>query len=807
MFGTDNFLPLTFYLTPPYRLPVTDTRFSMYGFNGTPSVMFDGTVSSVGGLGSGSMYTNYLPLYQARAATPSPLVVASSYTIAGDQATVTTIVTVDQAMPAGTNQVQFYVTLADLHNHAYMVVSTLAAQNLGIATVGQQVTIERTFTVAAGWEHDNLRIVALVQNLGSEEVLQAALAAPDYKANIVIDCEPDGVGAGWTLTGPYGVLAAGNGDRTLDAFYAGQFSLQWQDVTFWTGPAPGTMVQTVAEGGQLVFSGQYSDGPLAAAVAVPGGATDPARGVSMIDWDGDGDLDLHVLNEGAADNLLRNDGGVFTAAGSGPILDTGAGCSSAWADFNGDGKLDVYIGRNGQANLLLVGDGNGGFTPANAFGVDNAGQARTVAWVDYDRDDILDLYVVNSGGANVLLKGLGDVGGGLHLWATQSNGAGDPGNGRGLAWADVDFDGRLDMYVVNSFAANVLLRNTPLGFTNISTGTGIDDGGNGAGAAWGDLDNDGDWDLYVANDGTADRLYRADSFDSYNLVLGANLGDRGHAQGVVFADLDNDTRLDLYVARSAEPDLMLIGDGAGGFARAPVGWPEADSGSKGVACGDIDGDGDLDIFVTRDGAPNVLFENVIATTNHWFAVRLHGTAGNPGAIGARVEITAAGVTQMRQLTGGGGYLGMDGGPAHFGLGTATTVSELRIVWPDGTVQAAGPLAGDRLLDVTYGQAVAAVGDPVPAAANRLGAPRPNPFNPQTTIDYVLAADGPVRLEVFSVDGRRVAVLVDGPQAAGAHSATWRGRDDAGRGMASGTYMYRLTAPDGEVLNGRMALVK
>ena len=109
--------------------------------------------------------------------------------------------------------------------------------------------------------------------------------------------------------------------------------------------------------------------------------------------------------------------------------------------------------------------------------------------------------------------------------------------------------------------------------------------------------------------------------------------------------------------------------------------------------------------------------------------------------------------------------------------------------------------------MTYGQAISAVGDPVPAAVNRLGAPRPNPFNPQTTIEYALAADGPVRLEVFSVDGRRVAVLVDGPQAAGSHSATWQGRDSAGRAVASGTYMYRLTTPDGEVLSGRMALVK
>ena len=407
MFGTDNFLPLTFYLTPPLRLPVTDVRFSMYGFTGTPSVMFDGTTSSIGGLGSGSMYSNYLPLYQARAATPSPLVIESSYTIAGDQATVVTTVTVDQALSAGTKQVQFYVALADYHAHPYLVMTTLNSQTLGVTAVGQQETIERTFTVAPGWEHENLRIVALVQNLGTEEVLQAALAAPDYKANIVIDCEPDGVDAAWTLTGPFGVLAAGNGDRSLDAFYAGEFSLQWEDVAYWTGPAPGTMVQIVAEGGQLVFTGQYSDGPLAAAVATPGAPAAATRGVSIVDWDGDGDLDLHVLNEGSADDLLRNDGGTFVAAGSGPVLDPGDGCSSAWADFNGDGNLDVYVGRNGQANLLLAGDGNGGFAPVNVYGIDNAGQARTVAWVDYDRDDILDLYVVNNGGANVLLKGHG----------------------------------------------------------------------------------------------------------------------------------------------------------------------------------------------------------------------------------------------------------------------------------------------------------------------------------------------------------------------------------------------------------------
>ncbi|MBE0565416.1 MAG: VCBS repeat-containing protein [Krumholzibacteria bacterium] len=807
IYGADKVVPLTFYLTAPYRIPVVDQRWGMYGFSGTPSVMFDGQLQSVGGAASGSMLATYQPLYLNRAAVASPVLVAASYTIIGEQATVTTTVTVDGSLPAGTNQVHTFVALAQEHGNTNMVMAALPVRNLGVGGLGEQEVIESTFTVAPAWEQENLRIVILVQNLQSEEVLQAAVAVPDYKAAIVVDCEPDGVGAGWTITGPYGLLAAGTGDDSMDTFYAGEFTLVWQEVPYWTRPAPGSFTQTVGEGGQIVFAGVYTDGPFAAPAALPGAPAAAGRGVSLIDFDGDRDLDLHVVNQGAADLLLRNDGGGWTAVGSGGVLDAGAGTSAAWADFNGDGHLDVYVGKSGEANLLLAGDGDGGFAPVNNFGAGDLGQARTVSWVDYDNDGRLDLYVVNNGGANVLLKNLGDVGGGLYIFSAQSNGANDPGNGRGAAWADIDFDGRLDVYVTNYSGANVLLQNTPIGFSNLAQTSGLDDLGNGTGAAWGDYDNDGDWDLYLANDGGADRLWLADAFNAYNLVLGGNLGDRGRGRGVVFADLDNDTHLDLYVARNGEPDLVLMGDGAGGFTRAPVGWPEADLGSTGVACGDVDGDGRLDVFVSRDGAAGALFLNTMQHGNHWFAVRLHGTAGNPGAIGALVQVTSGGVTQMRQVTGGGGYLGMDGGPAHFGLGTEAYVSELRITWPDGTVQTTGPLQGDRVLEVTYGQQVAGVGDPVPAAVNRLAAARPNPFNPSTTIDYALATGGRVRLEVFSVDGRRVATLVDAEQAAGPHSATWQGRDAAGRAVASGTYVYRLTAPDGGTLTGRMALVK
>ena len=87
----------------------------------------------------------------------------------------------------------------------------------------------------------------------------------------------------------------------------------------------------------------------------------------------------------------------------------------------------------------------------------------------------------------------------------------------------------------------------------------------------------------------------------------------------------------------------------------------------------------------------------------------------------------------------------------------------------------------------------------------LGQNYPNPFNPSTIIPYELAAAAQVRLEVFNSIGQRVATLVDGEQPAGAHRAQWNGTDAAGRAVAAGVYLYRLTA-DGASQTGRMVLV-
>jgi flagellar hook assembly protein FlgD len=88
----------------------------------------------------------------------------------------------------------------------------------------------------------------------------------------------------------------------------------------------------------------------------------------------------------------------------------------------------------------------------------------------------------------------------------------------------------------------------------------------------------------------------------------------------------------------------------------------------------------------------------------------------------------------------------------------------------------------------------------------LGIAAPNPFNPQTTISYSLGAAGDGELAIYDLAGRRVKTLVSGYVDAGQHEAQWGGRDEQGRRVASGVYLYRLVAGD-FVETRRMVLLK
>ncbi|MBK7771635.1 MAG: M6 family metalloprotease domain-containing protein [bacterium] len=623
--------------------------------------------------------------------------------------------------------------------------------------------------------------------------------------SVSIAIQPAGLPAPWRLEGPNGYLETGTGDAGLLVSDEGDYTLTWLPVPGWSSPAPSVVTATVsATGTPPAFVGVYTNPPFVTAGGGSVGDTGAGRGVTLVDVDNDGDLDIYICNRGSANRLLRNDGGLsFTDIATGLLADAGPTMSAAWADMDGDGDQDVYLTRDLQANFLLANDGTGVFTNIAQYGVEDAGAGRAAAWCDHDGDGLLDIFLVNNGTASQIFRSLGNIGFGVFTFFPQVIAAlQTAGAGNAATWADSDGDGDQDVYRVMSWQANQMVLNAG-GTAYFNSGL-MANGSSGQAAAWGDLDNDGDLDLYLVNDGQADVCYLNEGA-YFSTLEGPALGDAGPGRGLAMADLDNDGRLDIYVARFNAPDLLLFGDGAGGFTASYL--PAVATGpTTSVACGDIDGDGGLDLYLSRDGQANVLLRNAIVSRGHWLHLDLAGKAPNLEAIGARVRVVAGGVSQLREVSAGGESLAQHARRVAFGLGASTVADSVIVRWPDGTRTVRVAVAADQVLSIAHG-IVSAVDLPTAGpAVTVLHAPYPNPFNPATTVSFELAQAGPVELAVYALDGRRIATLLTGEFAAGHHQAVWQGQDDRGRAVASGSYVCRLQAGAQQMVR-RLMLVK
>jgi hypothetical protein len=455
--------------------------------------------------------------------------------------------------------------------------------------------------------------------------------------------------------------------------------------------------------------------PFVDATSGPLGDAGRGRGMAWGDYDNDGDLDLYLANYGGANKLLRNDGGAFVDVTAGPLGDTGNGQGVAWGDYDNDGDLDLYLANSGGANKLLRNDG-GAFVDVTAGPLGDTGNGTGVAWGDYDNDGDLDLYLANRGGPNRLFRNDGGT------WVNVAGAVlGDTGDARGVVWGDYDDDGDLDLYLVNQGTTNKLFRNDGGSFVD-ATAYPLNDAGNGYGAAWGDYDNDGDLDLYVSNYGSANKLFRNDGSDKFVNVTGGPLGDTGNGEGVAWGDYDNDGDLDLYLTTDIGANKLLRNDGGGTFVDVTTGPLAGTAIGVGTAWGDYDNDGDLDLYLAEDyifsGSANQLFRNDNANGNHWLQVKLRGDASNRAGIGARVEVTAGGETQMREVSGGSGYLSQDALTASFGLGATTTIDQLQVIWPSGKVQVVDPppTVDDSLTVVEPPPAFTTIGAGLPAVS-------------------------------------------------------------------------------------------
>jgi len=243
--------------------------------------------------------------------------------------------------------------------------------------------------------------------------------------------------------------------------------------------------------------------------------------------------------------------------------------------------------------------------------VTNGGDSTGVAWADYDRDGNLDLFVSNFGTPrNFLYRNNGN---GSFTRIVQGAIATDDPNSEGCAWADYDNDGDLDLFVAVGLNGNDLLyrNNGDGGFAKITTGSVVTSGGSSRGCAWGDYDNDGYVDLFVSNErGQNNFLFHNDGDGGFTRIAsGSIVSDGGNSGGCAWGDYDNDGYLDLFVPNNGN-DFLYHNNRDGTFTKITSGSIVTDTGNSfGAAWGDYDNDGFLDLFVANANQKNFLYHN------------------------------------------------------------------------------------------------------------------------------------------------------------------------------------------------------
>ena len=294
--------------------------------------------------------------------------------------------------------------------------------------------------------------------------------------------------------------------------------------------------------------------------------------------------------------------------------------------------------------------------------------------------------------------------------------------------------------------------------------------------------------------GSFSHFYNTMSFGQFP-VTGTVLPRRYRSARPASYDLDGD--LDLVTTTLS---TRLGGDelyqNRNGFL-VPVGGlvgMEPKSNGRGLSAADYDLDGDLDLLIA-DGARTRLYRNITPHQGHWLQVELEGTEHNRHALGARVELKSGAQRHVREIQLVYGYCSQASPRLHFGLGDVAQVDTLRVLWPGGQEGILLNLSADQLLSLGAGDLITAVLEEraVLPEVFALQPNYPNPFNAQTMLSYQLPQKTPVELTIYNVAGQRVKRLVRAVQEAGYYQVSWKGRDEKGRPVGSGVYLYRLRA--------------
>lgn len=463
-------------------------------------------------------------------------------------------------------------------------------------------------------------------------------------------------------------------------------------------------------------------------------------GICLDDFNNDGFLDIIVSSWGFENQIryYENDqkGGFTDKTSDTGLVGVTGGLNLKHADYNNDGFLDFIILRGAWLedygnipNSLIRNNGDGTFSDVTVeAGILSPKPTQTAIWSDFNLDGFLDIFIANESTAKgenncELFVNNGD---GTFTDAGQTAGITETGFFKGVDTGDLNNDGYPDLYISNFDGKNLLYINegndNDLSFELASDSIGVSEPIQSFSNWIFDYNNDGFEDIFVSGysyqEKTPARLMMAsiknvndERLKDHRPILYKNNGDGSFTNvsqetgliepvttmGCNFGDLDNDGFLDFYLATgdpslsSIVPNKMYRNNGGSSFEDVTYsgGFGHIQKGHA-VGFGDLDLDGDQDIYAVMGGAyegdifQNVLFENPVGNENNWINIVLEGTTSNRSAIGAKIIATIQEDGSTRKVyhtVGTGASFGGNSLMAEIGLGKASIIQTLEIIWP------------------------------------------------------------------------------------------------------------------------------
>ncbi len=576
------------------------------------------------------------------------------------------------------------------------------------------------------------------------------------------------------------------------------------------------------------------------------------NGVAVADYDLDGDLDIFFVAYGSflypADStwnrLMRNQGdGTFEdvtlEAGfsqqffnSGIPAARGEKMGAAWGDYDNDGYPDLFL-TNSRKDQLFHNNGDGSFSDVSVqAGVEGCQEcySGSAMWWDYDVDGDLDVYVTVLNGSNILYENLGD---GTFDEVTEQVGLGS----LTITWAsiamDVNGDGYPDLYDINDTQENQLWENRAgKSFQDVAAAYRLNDDGAGMGVAIGDYNNDGLFDLYITQiyAHKPNPLFRNDGTRRFtNKAVELGVDNTGWGWGTQFLDYDHDGDEDLYAVNGPIDKLNgitqdevnnyffknTLTEGIEGFSDwSAQSGADALTSAKGMEVFDYDGDGDLDMIVANQHESPFLYQNqtiqqVQNPDKNWLQVRLTGSISNHNAFGTTVIATIEGQSYYRYHHGAG-FFGQSIKPVHFGMGSATTVDQLVILWPSGLRDTVHNVAANQIIDVleTPGNPGTNPGVPIESRVQGIKA-FPNPFGNTTSFEVKTARPSTVSIRIVNSTGAVVERLEHRMTEAGTVEIPWGNSSTDTKAIATGIYHFtaEITSDvDRQRVHGKIAKI-